>query len=233
MFYINDVADNFPRFFYPNVNNTNYDFVIEEDNIQILDTNEEPLPPNRPRLLYNALPEFLKRRNLARLLIRLADPPIPTQTPGGVMTRVHPQFYIYVAEPLVEGYDVGWERTADTLNILAKSVEENGSQLAVAPIFLGEEMVTNVSNWFPELTEGWQWDAGLPDERLGEILAGSGAWLWPVRPYFEAYAEEVDGEVYNLLYLPEDGHFNELGHELTYEAVYGWLFEAGVVSGNE
>jgi hypothetical protein len=54
-----------------------------------------------------------------------------------------------------------------------------------------------------------------------------------VRPYFEAYAEEVDGEVYNLLYLPEDGHFNELGHELTYEAVYGWLVEAGVVSGNE
>jgi lysophospholipase L1-like esterase len=223
MFFINDVADNFPRFFYPNVNDTNFDFVFEGGSIQILDTNEEPLPPNRPRLLYNALPAFLKAFNLARLFIRLTDPPVPVQTPGGVMTRVHPQFYIYVSEPPVEGYEEGWERTAEALDILAGSVEEDGGQLAVVPIFLGQEMVTNVSNWFPELTAGWEWDAGLPDERLAEILSGSGVFLWPVRPYFEAYAEAVDGEVYNLLYLPEDGHFNELGHEVMYEAVYDWL----------
>lgn len=229
MFFINDVADNFPRFFYPNVNDTNYDFVFEDGGIQILDTNEEPLPPNRPRLLYNALPQFLKESKLARLFIRLTDPPIPVQTPGGVMTRVHPQFYIYVTEPPVEGYAEGWERTADALDILASAVEEDGGRLAVVPIFLGQEMVTNVSNWFPELTAGWQWDAGLPDERLAEILRGSGVFLWPTRPYYEAYADEVGGEVYNLLYLPEDGHFNELGHVVTYEAVYEWLVEAGVV----
>jgi lysophospholipase L1-like esterase len=229
MFYINDVADNFPRFFYPNVNNTNYDFVFGDGSIQIVDTNEEPLPPNRPRLLYNALPEFLKQSKLARLFIRLADPPVPVQTPGGVMTRVHPQFYIYVTDPPVEGYDEGWERTADTLNILADSVKSNGSQLAVVPVFLGQEMVTNVSNWFPELTAGWQWDAGLPDERLGEILDGSGVFLWGTRPYFEAYAAEARDEVYNLLYLPEDGHFNELGHQVTYEALYERMVEAGIV----
>jgi lysophospholipase L1-like esterase len=229
MFYINDVADNFPRFFYPNVNDTNFDFVFGEDGIQILDTNEEPLPPNRPRLLYNALPTFLKESKLARLLIRLADPPVPVQTPGGVMTRVHPQFYIYVAEPPVEGYEEGWQRTADTLNILADSVEANGSELAVMPIFLGQEMVTNVSNWFPELTAGWQWDAGLPEQRLREILGGRDVLLWSTRPYFEEYAEEAGGEVYNLFYLPEDGHFNAQGHEVTYEAVYGWLVEAGLV----
>ncbi|MFZ0544901.1 MAG: hypothetical protein WAM60_05660 [Candidatus Promineifilaceae bacterium] len=229
MFYINDVADNFPRFFYPNVNNTNYDFVFGDDSIQIVDTNEEPLPPNRPRLLYNALPTFLKERNLARLFIRLTDPPVPVQTPGGVMTRVHPQFYIYVTDPPVEGYDEGWKRTADALHILADSVEGDGAQLAVVPIFLGQEMITNVSHWFPDLTEGWQWDAGLPEERLTGILDGSGVLLWPMRPYYEAYADEVDGEVYNLLYLPEDGHFNALGHEVTYEALYEWLVETGVV----
>jgi lysophospholipase L1-like esterase len=229
MFYINDVADNFPRFFYPNVNNTNFDFVFGQDSIQILDTNEEPLPPNRPRLLYNALPEFLKQSKLARLFIRMADPPIPVQTPGGVMTRVHPQFYIYVSDPPVEGYDDGWDKTADALDILANSVEENGGQLAVVPIFLGQDMVTSVSNWFPAMTEGWQWDAGLPDQMLAQIFEGSDVMLWPTRPYFEAYADEVGGEVYNLLYLPEDGHFNALGHEATYEAVYGWLVEAGVV----
>jgi hypothetical protein len=115
---------------------------------------------------------------------------------------------------------------------LADSVEANGSQLAVVPIFLGQEMVTNVSNWFPELTEGWQWDAGLPDQRLMEIFAGSQVLLWPTRPYFEAYADETNGEVYNLLYLPEDGHFNQRGHEATYEAVYGWLVEYDIVNGN-
>lgn len=229
LFYINDVADNFPRFFYPNVNNTNYDFVFGADEIQILDTNEEPLPPNRPRLLYNALPEFLKQSNLARLFIRLADPPVPVQTRGGVMTRVHPQFYIYVTDPPAEGYEEGWDRTAEALDILANSVEEDGAQLAVVPVFLGQEMVANVSNWFPELTAGWQWDAGLPEQKLAEIFAGSDVLLWPTRPYFEAYANEVEGEVYNLLYLPEDGHFNALGHEVTFEAVYQWLVESGVV----
>jgi lysophospholipase L1-like esterase len=229
MFYINDVADNFPSFFYPNINNTNFDFVFEENGIRILDTNEEPLPPNSARLLYNALPSFLQQRSLARLLVRLGDPPLPIQTPGGVMTRVHPQFYIYVNDPPVEGYDEGWERTADSLEILSEMVGADGAELAVVPVFIGSEMVTNVSNWFPELTAGWQWDPELPEQRLEEILRDLPAELWPLRPYFESYAEAAGGEVYNLLYLPEDGHFNELGHQVTYEAIYGWLVEEGVV----
>jgi hypothetical protein len=229
IFYINDVAYIFRFFFYPNINNTNFDFVFEENGIRILDTNEEPLPPNSARLLYNALPSFLQQRSLARLLVRLGDPPLPIQTPGGVMTRVHPQFYIYVNDPPVEGYDEGWERTADSLEILAGLVEADGAELAVVPVFIGSEMVTNVSNWFPELTAGWQWDPELPEQRLEEILRDLPAELWPLRPYFESYAEAAGGEVYNLLYLPEDGHFNELGHQVTYEAIYGWLVEEGVV----
>jgi hypothetical protein len=53
--------------------------------------------------------------------------------------------------------------------------------------------------------------------------------LWGTRPYFEAYAAEARDEVYNLLYLPEDGHFNELGHQVTYEALYERMVEAGIV----
>jgi lysophospholipase L1-like esterase len=229
MFYINDVADNLPRVFYPNINNTNYDFVINEGQVQILDTNQQVLPPNNGRLLYNALHWRLRETNLAKLFIRLADPPIPIVTPGGVMTRVHPQFYIYVTEPEVEGYSEAWQRTADLLHLLTTDVQNDGAQFAVVPIFLGSEMVNNVSNWFPDLTEGWQWDDGLPEQRLAEILADTPAQLWPVRPTFEAYADSVDGEVYNLLYLPEDGHFNALGHQLTYEAIYNWLVDTDVV----
>ncbi len=83
MFYINDVADNLPRVFYPNINNTNYDFVVHEGRVQIVDTNERPLPPNNGRVLFNALHWRLRETNLAKLFIRVTDPPIPIITPGG------------------------------------------------------------------------------------------------------------------------------------------------------
>ena len=138
MFYINDVADNLPRVFYPNINNTNYDFAINEGRVQILDTNQQPLPPNNGRLLYNALHWRLRETNLAKLFIRLNDPPVPVITPGGVMSRVHPQFYIYVTEPEVEGYPEGWQRTADLLQLLADDVQKDGAQLAVVPHLFGQ-----------------------------------------------------------------------------------------------
>ncbi len=229
MFYINDVADNLPRVFYPGINNTNYDFVINEGRVQILDTNAQPLPPNNGRILYNALHWRLRETNLAKLYVRLSDPPIPVVTPGGVMTRVHPQFYIYVTEPEVEGYPEGWQRTGELLQRMADDVQADGGEFAVVPIFLGSEMVGNVSSWFPELVEGWQWDDGLPEKQLDAILDDDAVYLWPTRPQFEAYADDVDGQVYNLFYLPEDGHFNALGHQVTYEAIYNHLLENNIV----
>ncbi|MCP5094710.1 MAG: SGNH/GDSL hydrolase family protein [Chloroflexi bacterium] len=229
MFYINDVADNYPRVFYPNINNTNYDFVIEQDNIRILDTNQEPLPPNSARLLFNALPSRLQQTNLARLLVRMGDPPVPVVTPGGVMTRVHPQFYIYVAEPEVDGYPEAWERTGDALRVFANDVSNDGAQFVVMPIFLGSEMVTNVSNWFPELVAGWQWDHTLPDQKLEAIMANLPGEVWSTQSIYEANATAVNGEVYNLIYLPEDGHFNELGHQWAFDAIYNWLQESKMI----
>ena len=231
LFFINDVADNFPTFFYPGINNTNYEFLLDDGVVTIVDTNQDPLPPNGARLIYNALPAWLQQRSLARLFVRLGDPPPPVQTPGGPLTRVHPQFYIYVSAPEVEGYPEAWARTADALGILATDVAADGGELVVAPIFIGAEMVANVSGWFPELTAGWEWDPGLPEERLGEILASLPAELLPLRPYFERYASERGGEVYNLLFLPEDGHFNATGHEATAEALLQWLVQSGRLDG--
>ncbi|MCC6905986.1 MAG: SGNH/GDSL hydrolase family protein, partial [Anaerolineae bacterium] len=143
-FYINDVADNYPTFFYPNINNTNFDFVFEGDSVRILDTNQQPLPPNPSRRLYNALHPALQASSLARLFVRLGDPPQPIVTPGGVLTRVHPQYYIYVAEPEVEGYPEAWARTERGLQLFAERVSSDGAQIAVMPIFLGKEQVYNV-----------------------------------------------------------------------------------------
>jgi len=229
MFFINDVPDNYPAFFYPDINNTNYEYIFDGDDVRIVDTNLQPLPPNRMRLLYNALPDVLQRRSLPRLLIRLFDPPTSIRTPGGILDRVHPQFYIYVTEPEVEGYDEAWRRTERGLTLFANAVAQNGGQFIVVPIFLGSEMVENVSHWWPQLVAGWQWDDGLPERRLSAILDDLPAQLVPTRPIFENYAREVGGDVYNLIYLPEDGHFNTIGHERTRDVLYNWLVEQGIV----
>ncbi len=228
-FFINDVADNYPIFFYPGINNTNFEFVFTEESLQIVDTNQQPLPPNATRILYNALPSFLRNSALARLGARIGDPPIPVITPGTVLERVHPQYYIYVTEPEVEGYAEAWERTERGIQLLADEVQANGGQLVIMPIFLGSEQVANVSTWWPELVEGWQWDDTLPEQTLAEIADRTGADLALTRPVYEAYADEVDGQVYDLIYLPEDGHFNALGHQLTADVLFQYLVEAGVV----
>lgn len=231
LFYINDVADNYPRFFYPNTNNTNFEFIFDDDgNARTVDTNQQPLPPNLPRRLYNALPDWTRNTNLAKLYIRLGDPPQPVLTPGGILTRVHPQFYIYVTDPEPEGYAEAWERTERTLGLFANRVNNAGAQFAVVPVFIGAEMVQNVSQWFPELVAGWQWDDNLPDEKLAEILDDLPADLVLTRPAFEQYAQSVNGQVYNLIFVQEDGHFNALGHQLTEQVIFDYLEREGIVN---
>ena len=92
-------------------------------------------------------------------------------------------------------------------------------------------MVQNISGWFPEITAGWTWDDGLPEKRLSEILADSPADLILTRPGYEAYAAAHDGQVFDLLYLRGDGHFNSTGHVVTAQVLYDWLLKAGLVTG--
>lgn len=228
LFYVNDVADNYPRFFYPNINNTNFEFVFERDFIKILDTNKQPLPPNNGRKLFNALPGWMRQSALGTFAINIIDPSVPVVTPGGPMTRVHPQFYIYVDSPEVEGYAEGWRRTGEALRIMAEGVAFNGGELAVVPVFLGDDMVENISNWFPEQTAGWEWNPAEPEERLVEILDRyPEAELWPLRPYYNRYANGE--EIFKQIYLPEDFHFNELGHVWTADALLAYLIENQIV----
>ncbi len=229
MFYINDVADNDPAFFYPGINNTNFDYVFEGDTVRLVDTNQQALPPNTARRLYNALPPLLQGLNTARLLVRAFDPPARIVTPGGVLTRVHPQFYIYVKQPEVEGYAEGWRRTAWALTHFASATKANGSAFAVASIFIGAEMIQNVAGWFPEQVRGWQWGPDLPDQKLAGILTGSGAVLIRTRPTFEQVASQEGTQVYNLIFIPEDGHFNARGHEITAGLIYDWLVAQKIV----
>lgn len=229
-FYINDVPDNRPAFFYPNINNTNYDFIFEGDSVRIVDTNLQALPPNGARLLYHGLPPVFQGTNLARLLIRWFDPPPDVRPQDGVLDRVHPQWYIYVSDPPIPGFEEAWRRTAWGLTHFGQAVAKSGAKFAVMPIFIGAEQVLNVSQWYPELVKGWQWDVNLPDDRLARILRDQPALIFPTRPTFEAYAQDQKGQVFQLLYIQEDRHFNALGHRLTSEALLTGLREAGIVS---
>ncbi|MCB9437506.1 MAG: hypothetical protein H6673_11020 [Anaerolineales bacterium] len=230
MFYINDVSDNYPRFFWPGINNTNYEYLFEGDTVTLVDTNQQPLPPNRSRTLYNALSEPLQKTNLAKLFVYLGDPPQQIRTPGGVMERVHPQFYIYVTEPEPEGYAEGWTRTAKGLELFANRVNGQGADYAVVSIFIGQEMIQSVAGWFPELTDGWGWDPDLPDHKLADILDGLPADLIRTRPAYEAYAEAAGGRVYDLMFIQEDGHFNATGHEVTKDILFDYLVEKSIVT---
>jgi len=228
-FYINDVADNRPAYFYPNINNTNYEYLFEGDSVRIVDTNLQALPPNDARVLYNALPAPLQGLNLTRLLLRTFDPPPEVRPDESVLQRVHPQWYIYVSEPEITGYAEAWRRTAWGLQHLDRAVRANGGQFAVAPIFIGQEMVLNVSQWYPDLVKGWQWDIDLPDRKLAEALAGTGALIFPTRPTFEGYAAAEGGQVFDLLYIAADRHFNATGHRLMAEALYAGLRGMGIL----
>ncbi|RMF52082.1 MAG: SGNH/GDSL hydrolase family protein [Chloroflexota bacterium] len=229
MFYINDVADNNPRFFYPGINNTNYDFIFEGDDVRIVDTNRQALPPRAARRLYNALPPALQSAALARLFVHLFDPPPRIRTPNGILDRVHPQFYIYVSDPPVEGYAEAWARTEWALERLAKAVQADGAQFGVVSIFIGAEMIANVANWYPELVQGWSWDADLPDRRLAALLRRLNAAFIPTRAFYEARARAAQTEVHALVFIPEDGHFSAQGHRLTAELLRDWLLSQGLI----
>lgn len=229
MFYINDVSDNYPRFFWPGINNTNYEYLFEGNTVTLVDTNQQPLPPNRSRTLYNALSADLQKTNLAKLFVYLGDPPQQIRTPGGVMDRVHPQFYIYVTEPEPEGYAEGWARTAKAFELFANRTQREGADYAVVSIFIGKEMIQSVAGWFPELTHGWGWEPDLPDRQLATILDDLPADLIRTRPSYEAYADAAGGRVYDLLFITDDGHFNPVGHQVTKDILFDYLVEKGVV----
>lgn len=229
MFYINDVADNNPRFFYPDINNTNYDFLFEGEDVRIVDTNRQALPPNTARRLYNALPALLQGTALARLCVHLFDPPPQIRTPNGILDRIHPQFYIYVSDPPVEGYAEAWTRTEWALERLARAVQADGAQFGVVSIFIGAELIVEVAQWYPELVRGWTWDADLPDRRLAALLSRLDVAFIPTRPFYEAQARAHGQKVHELIFIPEDGHFSVLGHQLTAQLIQDWLLSQGLI----
>jgi hypothetical protein len=69
------------------------------------------------------------------------------------------------------------------------------------------------------------WDINAPNRAINAFLAQEGLLTLDLTPSFQTYAATHN----ELLYFPDDQHFNELGQHLAAELMCDGLLEQGVV----
>jgi hypothetical protein len=69
------------------------------------------------------------------------------------------------------------------------------------------------------------WDISAPNKAISRFMAEQGIPTLDLLPGFRTYAQAHD----DLLYFPEDRHFNEKGHQLTSQLMCNWLVEQAMV----
>ncbi|MBN1964134.1 MAG: SGNH/GDSL hydrolase family protein [Anaerolineae bacterium] len=239
VFYINDVVDNNPTVFYSDPFRSSYDFVIEGDSVRAVNLNEQPgvspgefaPPPINPvKRLLDALPQFLQDTATVGVIRLWADPPRLIASLGGNLTQTHPQTYIFVQEPEIDGYREGWYRTQRAYEIWAAEAQANGAQLMVLALDVPPERVQMMANFWPEETADWVWDDELPYTRLGVILDSVDVPLVLTREAYRDYAESVGQPVMDAIFIPYDGHWTPAGHRVSAEVLRDALVEQGIVT---
>ncbi len=226
-FYINDVVDNHPQQFYPD---RNLDFLIDSDTVTVL---SEGSATNAPQVdlaqrAFDSLPSILTDLNITEMLRQVLAPPRQQVTITGDLGKVHPQTYIYLREPEIEGYAEAWERTQRAYEIWANEVHSVGSDFMVLAIDITAERVTELSTYFQEEQAGWVWDIDLPHKRLSDILAPLDVPLILTRGVYNELAETSNRNVYSYLFIPGDGHWNAEGHRITAELLFDALQSQGI-----
>jgi len=229
-FFINDVADNHPTRFYPD---RDIDFLIDDRSVQVLTEGAAPQESTSgPAARWlDALPPFLQNTNTAGLIRQIVAPPREAVTLAGALGAVHPQNYIFLRSPQIEGYGEGWRRTQRGYELWAGEIQDAGAQLMVVPIDISRERITEISTYFADQQEDWVWDVDLPTTRLAEILDPLGVALIATRDRYEAYAQSTGQRPYEALFYVEDGHWNPTGHRVTAELLAESLGEMGIIGG--
>jgi hypothetical protein len=228
-FVINDVADNNPAHFY---NYRNLDFQIDGDTVQVIqgaaqDADLESTPGQR---WFEALPPALQNTATFGLIRQWIAPPRIVVGLGGQLQSVHPQNYIYVSYPEIEGYPEGWQRTQRAYEIWADEARRNDATLWVVPVDISAEKITELSTYFRDSTADWIWDIDLPLKRLHDILDPLDVSLIPTREYYAAYAESVNQRPFDALFFTQDWHWNPAGHRVTAQLLAERLWEMSIVA---
>lgn len=229
-FYINDIADNNPQHFY---SDRNIDFAIGDNSVQVIrdgvsaETQSNSDPASR---WLDSLPVSIAGTNTVALIRQVIAPPREVVTLAGGQTQIHPQNYIYVSQPDIDGYPEGWRRTQRAYEIWAHEAAANGTQLMVLNIDIGVARITEISTYFADQQQGWIWDVDLPQRRLTDILQPLNVPLINTRPVYEAYGESVNQRPYDALFIPGDGHWNATGHRITAAFVVDTLHERGLIA---
>ncbi len=227
-FIINDVVDNNPQQFYKD---RNIDFAITDNSVQLLTDGSAPQEQtaNPGERWLNALPAPVAQTNIAALLRRIIAPPRESVTLGGSLGNAHPQNYIFVREPDIEGYPEGWRRTQRAYEIWANEARQNGSEMMVVAVDISVERITEISTYFPDEQQNWVWDVDLPFTRLSEILSPLNVKLISTRQRYADYAASVNQRPFEVLFYTQDGHWNPTGHKVTAELLADTLLEKSIV----
>jgi hypothetical protein len=227
VFIINDVVDNYPALFYPE---RRIDFVVD-DAVTIISSSESQ-PKTQPMVLWlNALPEFLQTSRSVQLLRQVFFPPFTPLTVISNVPQSHPQDYIFLRQPTMEGYPEAWERSERIFQLWDAETEANGAQLAVMQVDIGVSYLRGVVDRHIDKAD-WLWDMDLPTSQLEAILNPLDVPLIGTRDYYENYANEQGLLVHDALFLPTDGHWNPTGHLVTAQCLVAWFVEQGIVVGD-
>lgn len=223
-FVVNDVSDNHPTAFYPD---RDLDFALSADAVQVVNGAAQTQAAYNPTERFlDALPQT----NTTQLLRQVLAPPRQAVTLTGDFARLHPQTYIFVRTPEIEGYATAWARTEQAYRLWSQAAQANGAQLMVLAVDFTVERITELATYFAGQQDGWIWDVDLPTQRLQNILGPLDVPLIDTRAAYEAYAEPLAMRPYDALYYVQDGHWNPQGHALTAQVLADALREQGLVS---
>lgn len=229
VFIINDVADNHPQQFYTG---RGIDFAFEGDQVRLIRDGRAPeeASSSPAQRWLDALPQGIQQTRTAALLRRLLNPPREVVTLAGNLGNAHPQNYIFVREPQIEGYPEGWRRTQRAYEIWAQAARANDAQLMVVAVDISVERITEISTYYPNEQQNWVWDVDLPYTRLREILAPLGVELVLTRQRYADYARSVGQRPFEALFYQGDGHWNPAGHRVTAELIADALAAQGIIT---
>jgi hypothetical protein len=224
VFIINDVADNYPALFYPE---RSIDFVVN-DSVTIISSSESKPKTQAMVGWLNALPEFLQASRTIQLLRQVFFPPLTPLTLISNVPQSHPQDYIFLRQPALDGYPEAWDRTERIYQLWDAETEANGAQLMVLQVDIGVSYLRGVVDRHIDKPD-WLWDMDLPTSQLERILNPLNVPLIGTRDYYEAYASGEGLLVHDALFLPTDGHWNPTGHLVTAQRLVDWFVEQGIV----